>query len=543
MRKGVKIAIVGGVFTVMVGGAGYAGYNLVTAVTGGNTVSSQGSEYKSGPPSGDEVKETSEQFLAAWAKNDAAAAARLTDYADNAMRVLEDWHDKAHVTHTELTPTKAAGPKVTFHVKATVTYGKKTRTLSYDSSLKVVRGHTTGRALVDWSPAVVHPAMKKGDTLVTGEAPAPPIEAVDRNGTVLTKDSYPSLGPVLDELRAKYGDSAGGSPGIETYVENTDAVGETSTAKTLLTLAKGKPGKLRTTISASSQAAAEQAVKKYPESSVVAVKASTGEVLAVANEAKGEFNAAFQGGTAPGSVMKILTAAALIDNRVTSANGPAPCPDSAVAMSQTFRNLKGMRPSGNATLADSFARSCNTAFIKLSDDLGAAKFAAEAEDRFGLGKDWKTGIVSRDGSVELPGDSDDAAAMIGQGKVKMNPLNMASVTATAITGTFHQPVLVSREVDDHPLATAKGLRPGTSGQLRQMMRLTATSGTAATAMAAVPGDKGAKTGSAEVDGQGNANSWFTGYSGDVTAAATVPRGGHGGDAAGPVVAAVLRAGS
>src|SRR5213079_791657 len=158
-----------------------------------------------------------------------------------------------------------------------------------------------------------------------------------------------------------------------------------------------------------------------------AVKPSTGEVLAVANQAPGEFNAAFQGGTAPGSVMKILTAAALIDNGVTSANGSAPCPDSAVALSQTFHNLKGMRPNEKATLADSFARSCNTAFIKLSDDLGPAKFAAEAEDRFGIGKDWKTGIVSRDGSVELPGDSDDAAAMIGQGRVKMNPLNMASV--------------------------------------------------------------------------------------------------------------------
>lgn len=543
MRKGVKVAVVGGVFTVMVGGAAYGGYNLVTAVTGGNTVSSQGSEYRSGPPSGDEIKETSEQFLAAWAKNDPGAAARLTDYADNAMRVLEDWHDRARITHTELTPTKATGPKVAFHVEATVAYGKKKRTLSYDSSLKVVRGKTTGRALVDWSPAVVHPAMGQGDTLVTGEALAPPIEAVGRDGTVLTKAEYPSLGPVLDQLRSKYGHSAGGSPGIETYVEHTDANGEQAVKKTLLTLAKGRPGRLPTTISATAQAAAEQAVRKYPESSVVAVKASTGEVLAVANEGKGEFNAAFQGGTAPGSVMKIVTAAALIDNGVTSANGPAPCPDSAVALSQTFHNLKGMRPDENATLAGSFARSCNTAFIKLSDDLGAARFAAEAEDRFGLGKDWKTGIVSRDGSVEMPGDSDDAAAMIGQGKVQMNALNMASVTATAITGAFHQPALVSRKIDDHPLAEAKGLKPGTSAQLRQMMRLTATSGTAATAMAGVPGDKGAKTGSAELDGQGDADSWFAGYRDDLTAAATVPRGGHGGDAAGPIVAAVLRAGA
>lgn len=54
-------------------------------------------------------------------------------------------------------------------------------------------------------------------------------------------------------------------------------------------------------------------------------------------------------------------------------------------------------------------------------------------------------------------------------------------------------------------------------------------------------DKGAKTGSAEIDGQGKSNSWFTGYADDLAAAAVVQSGGHGSDAAGPVVAQVLRA--
>ncbi len=47
-----------------------------------------------------------------------------------------------------------------------------------------------------------------------------------------------------------------------------------------MTLAKGKAGKLRTTLSASVQAAAEKAVARYAESSVVAVQPSSGEVLA-----------------------------------------------------------------------------------------------------------------------------------------------------------------------------------------------------------------------------------------------------------------------
>jgi cell division protein FtsI/penicillin-binding protein 2 len=74
-----------------------------------------------------------------------------------------------------------------------------------------------------------------------------------------------------------------------------------------------------------------------------------------------------------------------------------------------------------------------------------------------------------------------------------------------------------------------------------MMRLTATQGTGAAAMRGLGGDIGAKTGSAEVDGEATSDSWFVGYRGDVAASALVQQGGHGGDAAGPIVAAVLRA--
>ncbi|CAM5725301.1 hypothetical protein STENM223S_06034 [Streptomyces tendae] len=60
----------------------------------------------------------------------------------------------------------------------------------------------------------------------------------------------------------------------------------------------------------------------------------------------------------------------------------------------------------------------------------------------------------------------------------MNPLNMASVTATAVTGAFRQPYLVPFDLDDRERATAQGLPRGTAAQLKQMMRLTATQGTA-----------------------------------------------------------------
>ncbi|MEV7071218.1 penicillin-binding transpeptidase domain-containing protein [Streptomyces sp. NPDC093990] len=538
MAKGVKVAVVSTVFAVMVGGAGYGAYNFVSALSDDGS-GGVGDAKRSGPPTADEIKETSRDFFAAWEKGDTARAAALTNNSTTAEVLLTDYQTDAHIGDVRITPGRATGATVPYTVKATVSYDGKSKPLAYRSELTVVRGVTTGKALVDWQPSVVHPQLQRDDRLVTGESANPSIEAVDRNGKVLSKEKYPSLGPVLDALRDKYGDKAGGTPGIELVVKHPDQSPDTS----LLTLAEGRPGKLETTISARVQAAAEKAVKRYGQSSVVAVEPSSGEVLAVANNRTDGFNAAFEGTKAPGSTMKIITAAMLIDNGVTSMNGPAPCPPEAVWQGQTFKNLTNMKPNENATLANSFMRSCNTAFIKLIDEkpLTDESLTLEAQNRFGIGEDWKTGIVSFDGKVPAVSGPDRAANAIGQGQVQMNPLNMASVTATAITGAFRQPYLVSPKLDDRELATARGLPYNTASQLRQMMRMTATQGTAATAMAGLRGDIGAKTGSAEVDGQQTSNSWFTGFRNDVAAAAMTEEGGHGGDAAGPIVADVLRA--
>jgi len=541
MRKGAKAAIVGTVFTVMVGGAGYGAFNVVSALS-----EDGGTGVKTGPPSKDEIAEAGEEFFTAWEKGQAQAAADLTNNAIPAKNLLTGYSADAHITGVKITPGTATGATVPFSVKATVSFEGKTKPLAYKSSLTIVRGTTTGKALVDWKPSVIHPGLAvSGDKLVTGEAANPPIEAVDRDGKVLTKEKYPSLGPILDTLRARYGDKAGGTPGVELMIRHAD----TETADTsLLTLSEGTPGKLPTTLSASAQAAAEKAVLKFSESSVVAVQPSTGEVLAVANHRTDQFNAAFEGTLAPGSTMKIITAAMLIDNGVATMNGPAPCTPTAIWKSQTFSNLKGMASNESATLANDFLRSCNTGFIKLIDGTEANKLTdesltTEAQERFGLGQDnWKTGITSFDGSVPASPGPDRAANAIGQGQVQMSPLNMASVTATAITGEFRQPYLVSPDLDDRQLATAKGLPSSTSAQLKEMMRMTATQGTAQEAMSGLTGDIGAKTGSAEVDGQEKSNSWFTGFRGDIAAAAMTLEGGHGGDAAGPIVAAVLRTG-
>jgi hypothetical protein len=544
MRSGAKVAVIGGVFVLVVGGVGYGAYNVLDGFGGsgggGTDGRSTSAEVKSGPLSKAEISETSKKFLKAWAAGQASDASQLTNNAVDAEPALSGYSDQAHVTKAVITPGPATGSKVPFTVKATVSFEGKPKPWSYSSELSVVRGLTTGRPLIDWKPSVIHPDLADGETLKTGEASTPSIEALDHNGKVLTKEKYPSLGPILDALREKYGEKAGGTAGIETWIESAD---ENTPDKTLLTLSEGKPGTLQTTLDAHVQAAAEKAVKQYNQASVVAVRPSTGSIRAVANNPATGFNAAMLGKQAPGSTMKIVTASMLIEKGLAGANQKIECPKTAMYQGRTFQNLDGFSiPDG--TLTTSFARSCNTAFIKLIDDTkDDAALAKEARDVFGIGLDWKTGVASFDGSVPEAVGGEAAAQYIGQGTIQMNALNMASITATAKNGTFRQPVLVPQDLDGRQLATASRSLPGSvAQQVANMMRQTASWGTGKAAMASVGGDKGAKTGSAEVDGQATSNSWFTGFSNDLAAAAVVQSGGHGGDAAGPVVAQVLRAG-
>ncbi|MCJ1679000.1 penicillin-binding protein [Streptomyces sp. APSN-46.1] len=546
MNGAAKGAIVGGVFLAMVGGAGYGVYALVGDAGGQDgTGGGQGGETSvqaakgSGPITEKEAAQAAKAFLAAWAAGDGGAAGELTDNAQAARSAVADFK-KAYVSKVVITPGAQDGATVAYKVAAEITYESVTKPLAYESKLTVVRGLTSGKPLVDWQASIIHPELQKDERLRAGAPANPPVTAVDRNGEELTAEKYPSLRPVLDKLRETYGAKAGGKAGAEVWIEG--ATPDTP-KRTLLTLVEGEPSTIKTYLDAKVQAAAERAVARFPEASVVAVQPSSGHILAVANHRGDGYNAAMTGNRAPGSTMKIVTAAMLLDRGLVAADKPAECTKDVVWGGRTFHNLKNFEAPG-ATFATSFARSCNTAFIKpidrVKDDAALSK---EAKEVFGIDLDWKTGIDSTDGKVPVATGAEEAAGYIGQGRITMNPLNIASITATARSGVFRQPLLVSPDLDGRTIAKAqRRMKPSVHQQLVSMMRLTATSGTGANAMASVGGDKGAKTGSAEVDGAGSPDSWFTGFSDDVAAAAMVEGGGHGGDTAGPIVASVLNAG-
>ncbi|MGW6055275.1 penicillin-binding transpeptidase domain-containing protein [Streptomyces sp. NPDC055189] len=546
--------MLGGAAAVVVCGVGIAAYSLIGGSSGDGDGTVDEKAVASGPPTAAEVRATTQGFLAAWEKGDVTGAAALTDDRATAKTALTAYAKDSHLTKVKLTPGKRAGAKVPFSVSSTVSYEGTTKPFAYESELTVVRRKTDGKTLVGWQPSVVHPDLKDGDRLVTGEAGDPPIKAVDRDGGELTKAKYPSLGTVLDSMREKFGEKAGGTAGVELRVVRKDSAKEAEKSattkddaeatpdKTLLTLSPGTPGTLKTTFDATLQAAAEKETAKRKQASVVLVKPSTGEILAAANSNPGGFNTAFQGSLAPGSTMKVITSSLLLEKKLAGVDKKHPCPKYVTYGGWKFQNDDKFQIK-DGTFRASFARSCNTAFISQAKKLQDDSLTKQAQEVFGLGRDnWSIGAPTFDGAIPVQSDAQMGASLIGQGGVRMNPLNMASVAATVKSGEFKQPYLVSPDVDKRTLATAPRKMSGaTASALRDLMHYTAVAGTAVEPMSGLGSDMGAKTGSAEVDGQKKPNGWFTAYRGDLAAGAVVQEGGHGGDSAGPLVRAMFLA--
>ncbi|MFF4984668.1 penicillin-binding transpeptidase domain-containing protein [Streptomyces sp. NPDC001046] len=546
-RRRTNPAVIGAVLAGVVGAAGFGAYALFGGGSaddsGSHAVSDEKPEVKTGPLTRAEVTGAARAFLTAWQSGDAPRAAAATDDTAAARALLTGYTKDARIKDVTLTAGRPTGTRVPFSVKGTVSHKGTEKPLAYDGALTVVRRIGDGKPLVDWHAAVLHPDLKDGDRLVTGEAGTPPVKALDRDGGELTTAKYASIGPLLDGLREKYGKEAGGRAGIELrVVRGKAAKGKDLSDKTLLELSEGTPGTLKTTLDPALQAEAERQVARKARSSVAVVRVSTGEILAAANASRG-FNTALQGSLAPGSTMKVVTSSLLIEKGLASADKKHPCPKYFTYGNWKFQNDDKFEIKGG-TFKASFARSCNTAFISQAPKLKNDDLTRQAQQVFGLGLDnWAIGVPSFDGSVPVQSAAQMGASLIGQGGVRMNPLNMASVSATVKAGTFHQPYLVSPDVDGRELATAsRRMSARTLAQLRELMSYTARYGTAAEAMAGVGGDAGAKTGSAEVDGQKKPNGWFTAYRGDLAAAGVVQKGGHGGSTAGPIVAALLKAG-
>jgi len=291
----------------------------------------------------------------------------------------------------------------------------------------------------------------------------------------------------------------------------TEVVAVTSTGRQVGVLARwpgvaGTP--VRTTISSKVQGAALAALGGVSSSGeIVAVQASTGEVLAVAQRhASGAPAAdALNARLTPGTAFTIVSAAALLGTGVR-AGTQISCENSFTVGGQTFTSDA---TGATKSFSDDFADGCGTAFAGLSERLTTGQFDQVVKG-LGIGSDWSSlPVPAFSGSVpSATGVAALAAETIGQGNVQMSPLSMAMVAAAVDSGSWHTPQFLEGSPD--PSGTA--LNPSDVSELQTLMRNAVLSGDARAASrpgTPIYGQVGlVHTGSTWT-------SWFVGFRGDI----------------------------
>jgi hypothetical protein len=255
---------------------------------------------------------------------------------------------------------------------------------------------------------------------------------------------------------------------------------------------------------------------------IVVIKPSTGEILAVAQNAAADSEGpvATTGLYPPGSTFKIITAGAALDRDMATPNTLLACPGTIDIGQRTIPNYGGF-DLGTVPMSRAFANSCNTTFAELASRMPPRALTTAAA-QYGIGPDYRIeGINTVSGSVpptvNLAERTEDG---FGQGKVLVSPFGMALAAATVAAGKTPVPQLIEgRQTvitgDSAPIT------PKMLDGLRPMMRLVVTNGTAKDLDGS--GDVRGKTGEAEFNGGSHA--WFAGYRGDMAFSALIVGGG------------------
>ncbi len=343
----------------------------------------------------------------------------------------------------------------------------------------------------------------------------------------------------LTGLQAQYDQQLAGTEGRRVVLHR--AAGGSAADATLLTVA-AKPGKpLQTTIDPTVQTAADNALAGQAKpSALVAIRISTGDVLAVSNGPNGgAYDLALTGQAPPGSTFKIVTTLALLEGGLTP-DTPVNCAPTITVNGRTFHNAE-RESFGLIPFRTDFARSCNTAFVSLAPRLSPDSLH-NAASSLGIGVPFSSlGVSAYAGSVPVTTDPvDRAASAFGQGRVLASPLAITTATASVARGVRVSPRLVLG-APSSPAGAA--LPAGPISTLRELMREVVTSGTG-TALAGVPGGPVfGKTGTAEFGSGPNpaSHAWFTGWQGDIAFGVFVQGGEFGGDTAAPIAARFLTA--
>jgi cell division protein FtsI/penicillin-binding protein 2 len=334
-------------------------------------------------------------------------------------------------------------------------------------------------------------------------------------------------------LQQAYEDRLRGTDGVSVVMPGVgqDPDGSPNPSKTLFKVAPVPGQPITVSLDSKAQKAADAAVQAQPkQSAFIAMRISTGQIIAVANGpgATGQ-DTALEAQVPPGSIFKMVTATNVLESGAATPNTTVNCPATLTVDGFTIHNSES-EALGKVPLITDFAKSCNTAFASLYPKLGTNGLANTSK-QLGIGGDWSLGVPTFTGSVADDGSNvDRAAAAFGQGKTLVSPVAMVGAVGAVARGEWKPPTLVIDPAPATVAADGTALKPTTVTDLKAMMRAVVTSGTGKTRMAGTPGGPVyAKTGTAQFDSDPeHTHAWFIGYQGDIAFAVLVVNGGFGG---------------
>jgi len=264
-------------------------------------------------------------------------------------------------------------------------------------------------------------------------------------------------------------------------------------------------------------------------------------------------NRAVQGLYPPGSIFKIITAAAALESGAVSVDTEYTCPG---AIRIGDRELRCWKSDGHGTLnlAGALAQSCNVYFAHLGETLGTQALSKYAQqtglfDKPGLPLPYNTMLASRL-ETRQTGDLAAASYALGQGDLAITPFAAAQIAAAVANGgVLMEPQLIKAVISPdqqvrqrlQPAVRRRGLRESTAHLLAGMMETAVESGTGQPA--SLPNIRVAgKTGSAQAS-TGEAHAWFIGFAPAqdprVAVAVVIEHGGTGGGAAAPIARDIM----
>lgn len=210
----------------------------------------------------------------------------------------------------------------------------------------------------------------------------------------------------------------------------------------------------------------------------------------------------------PGSVFKLVTLAAAIENIDDLAQRTFTCSGSVIVDGNEV-NCTGIH--GTQTIGQAFSNSCNCAFAELSLELGG-ELLHQYADSLGFTSPLSIGrITTIAGNFDASenGTADLAWSGIGQSTDLICPFALLRyVAAIANSGNAADPTLLQ----DDTANETRIISAETAAMLKQMMLDNVSNAYGSSSFPGLP--LGGKTGTAET-GNGTSHSWFTGFLNDT----------------------------